>query len=196
MPQKMLGSQPQYLENPLVENNGRHDLSPFNKSVIDLFEQQAVKTPESIAVVYGEMRLTYRELNEQANRIAHYLQQQDITEEDLVPVCLQRSPMLIISIVGILKAGAAYVPVDPDYPQLRIRHILHEAEHQLVITDDDSYACIRDVTQASVLMVSSPTTQYFLSTFPDSNPTRSAYQHRCSYIIYTSGSTGTPKGIQ
>ena len=106
---------------------------PHNKTIHQLFEEQVKKTPDNLAVVYSdgedEVKLTYKELNERANRLAHYLiTNYNITPDTLVPLLLDRSEYIIISILAVLKAGGAYVPMDPDYPDERIRYILEDVE--------------------------------------------------------------------
>ncbi|PGC46675.1 AMP-binding protein, partial [Bacillus wiedmannii] len=87
-----------------------------------LFEQQVEKTPEAIAVIYENEKLTYRELNERANQLAHYLQKRGVGPESLVGVYMERSPKMMIALLGILKSGGAYVPLDPTYPENRLRY--------------------------------------------------------------------------
>lgn len=92
----------------------------------ELFEQQVARTPDAVAVVYEGGKLTYQELNEKSNQLAHFLQKRGIGPESLVGICIERSPDMIIGLFGILKAGGAYVPLDPSYPENRLRYIFGE----------------------------------------------------------------------
>ena len=94
---------------------------PKDKTIIDLFEEQVNKTPENTAIVFEDQHLTYKELNERSNQLAHYLRSKGVKEETFVPICIERRTEMIIGILGILKAGGVYVPVDPDYPEERIK---------------------------------------------------------------------------
>ena len=99
---------------------------PIDKSIVDLFEEQAAKSPEAVALTFGDQQLSYKELNERSNQLARYLQKQGVKAETIVPVCMERSAAMIIGLLGILKAGGAYVPIDPEYPADRISYMLEE----------------------------------------------------------------------
>jgi len=162
------------------------------QTVVDLMEAQAARTPDAIAVIAAG-QYTYRQLHEQANQLAHYLQQHGVKPGDLVPVCLQRSMEMIVSILAILKAGAAYVPVDPHYPAGRIAFILEDVSAGLVISareignewpgDINIPIIYLDAVQDKI--AACPVTPVAIRTRPDVP----------AYVIYTSGSTGTPKGV-
>ncbi|MCP4107113.1 MAG: amino acid adenylation domain-containing protein, partial [Desulfobacteraceae bacterium] len=118
-----------------VFNDTRADY-PKEKTIVDLFEEQVEKTPDNIAVVFESVELSYRTLNEKANKVAHYLRNKyDIKPDDLVGIMLDRSEKMIIALLGILKSGAAYVPIDPDYPVGRINYMLSDSNAKLIITD-------------------------------------------------------------
>jgi mycobactin peptide synthetase MbtE len=141
-------------------------------------ERQVEATPDAVAVVYEDRRYTYRELNEHANRLAHWLIERGIGTEERVAVLLDRSPELVIAALGIAKAGAVYLPVDPEYPAERIDFILADAAPKLILREPVGG----------------------LDTYPTSNPTdadrvRPLRPDNLAYVIYTSGSTGTPKGV-
>ncbi|MGV0785922.1 amino acid adenylation domain-containing protein [Mycolicibacterium sp. XJ2] len=143
-----------------------------------LVEAQAARTPDAVAVVYEGRNYTYRELNESANRLAHWLIERGIGTEDRVAVLLDRSPELVITALGVIKAGAVYQPVDPTYPEDRLTFILSDSDPKLAIRE--------------------PITD--LDRFPTTNPTdaervRPLYPESTAYLIYTSGSTGLPKGV-
>ncbi len=147
---------------------------PQDQCVHELFEQHAAKMPDKTAVVAADAKLTYRQLNQRANRIAHTLIEQGVGKGDLVAVLLPRKSDLLSALFGILKTGAAYLPVDPDYPADRVKHILADSKAKTVI--DES-------TLASLLC-----------TQQTENPGIKANVQDPCYCIYTSGSTGKPKG--
>ena len=113
--------------------NDTHTDYPRDKTIVDRFYEQAAKTPDSIAVVFEDRELTYRQLDERSNQLAHYLQQHGMREESLVVICVERSLEMIIAILGILKAGGAYVPVDPNYPQDRIAYLLEDTAARIAL---------------------------------------------------------------
>src|ERR1700688_1743112 len=108
---------------------------PKDNRFIAQLEEQALKTPEAIAVVFEDQELSYEELNAGSNQLAHYLKHKGVKAETLVPISIARSPEMIIGILGVLKAGGAYVPIDPDYPADRISYILEDTGANLVIGD-------------------------------------------------------------
>nr|WP_281396910.1 non-ribosomal peptide synthetase [Streptomyces olivoverticillatus] len=143
----------------------------------ELFAAAAARRPENTAVVFGDETVSYEELNARANRLAHYLIAQGIRPESVVAVSLPRSVEMVIAILAIVKAGGAYLPIDPDYPQDRAHYMLHDSHAALTI---DINTFDLDLTQ-----------------YPDHNPDlrdRLAPDHP-AYVIYTSGSTGRPKGV-
>ncbi|OXA89990.1 non-ribosomal peptide synthetase [Flavobacterium hercynium] len=151
---------------------------PKDKTIVDLFEEQAARTPHNVAVSFGDITLTYKELNEQANQLAHYLRANyAIQPDDLVGIKLERSEKMIIAIFGILKSGGAYVPIDPDYPQDRIEYIEKDSNSKLVIDDNVLalfYANHEQYAASNIEKINSP--------------------DDLIYVIYTSGTTGNPKG--
>ncbi|GAA2589768.1 amino acid adenylation domain-containing protein [Actinomadura fulvescens] len=138
----------------------------------DLFEAQAARTPDDVALVCGVLTLTYAELNERANRLAHELIARGVGPEDRVALVLPRTPEIVVSILGVLKAGAAYVPIDPEYPADRVAHLLGDCRPALTITE------ALDVAGR-----------------PSHDPARESSEGDAAYVIYTSGSTGRPKGV-
>ena len=164
-----------------------------------LFEAQVERSPEAIALVFEESTLSYAELNAQANRLAHLLIGRGIGPESLVALALPRSTEMVVALLGILKAGAAYLPLDPDYPVERLSYMLRDAQPACVLTsspDRRALACRR----ASLSSARSPDTVSALAQSPETNPsdaerTQPLSPHNPAYVIYTSGSTGTPKGV-
>lgn len=170
---------------------------PAGMAVIDLFEAQVQKTPDAIAVVFETEQYTYRQLNESANQLAHYLREKGVVENTLIPVCMSRSLGMITAIVGILKAGATYVPVDPAYPEVRIRYILSDTAFTLMITDAHSQGVLpAGIASARILTLSADAGADVLSGQPVTNPSRYTSPDKLTYLIYTSGSTGQPKGVE
>lgn len=180
------------LQKILVKWNTTQTHYPSEKCVHQLFEDQVEKTPDSIAVVFEDQQLTYCKLNQKANQLAHYLQKLGVKPETPVGICVERSVEMMIGLLGILKASAAYVPLDPNYPKERLRFILEDTQSPFIITQEH----LREV-----LPHKETTTVYLdgdsakIGQEPFSDP-QAAVNSRClAYIIYTSGSTGKPKGV-
>ncbi|OCQ18849.1 hypothetical protein A7985_22810 [Pseudoalteromonas luteoviolacea] len=173
---------------------------PAQTCIHELFEQQVAKSPEAIAVECGSQQLSYRALNAQANQFAHYLvEEQGIKPGDLVGLCLERSMAMAISILGILKAGAAYVPLDPKYPQDRLTHILSDSAAKLVLVQTGTRAQVGEtVTTLLVEELGQADTTHFCAHYSTDNLCTTQLGLSAQdlvYVIYTSGSTGKPKGV-
>ena len=158
-----------------------------------LFEAQGQRAPDATAIVFESTKLTYRELNERSNRLAHGLCALGVGSDVLVGICLHRSLDLIVALLAVLKAGGAYVPLDPTYPQERLRMMLEDARAPVLLTD----ATLRDTVSASgagtrLLDVADVT----WSTQASTNPRHIVRGEHLAYTIFTSGSTGRPKGAQ
>ncbi|ARU63608.1 hypothetical protein CBW65_23280 [Tumebacillus avium] len=153
-----------------------------------LFEEQAAKTPLATALVDGEERLTYRELNERANAVAHRLQAMGVGPDRLVGVYMERRAELVIGLLGVLKAGGAYVPLDPAYPQERVLYTMEDAQLTALLTSEQLHQQLpAHGVQALYLPLSNEGVM-------DAPPLKTEASH-LAYIIYTSGSTGRPKGV-
>ncbi len=164
-----------------VFNDTQKDF-PIDKTIVDLFEEQVAKTPYNIAVVYEETELTYRELNEQSNIVGNYLRENyNIKPNDLVGILLERSEKMIIALLGILKSGAAYLPLDPEYPLDRIEYMLKDSKPELVISGQDKGIFV----DINLVLESGKSNR---------NLTKLTSDEDLAYVIYTSGSTGKPKG--
>ena len=163
------------------------------KTMIDLFHEQVERTPDAIAIVFDTVSLTYQQLNEKCNQVGHYLQRLGIKEDMLVPVCLERTEKMIIAMIGILKAGAAYVPIDPDYPAERIGFMIADTGGNVVITNSD--IAERVGISDSVLAIDLFKDLKILSELPTYNVKTFLQPSHAAYVIYTSGSTGHPKGV-
>ncbi len=150
---------------------------PANKTIPQLFEEQVLKTPHAIAVVYKDIQLTYQALNSKANQLAHYLRAEyKVKGDDFVALLFDRSELMIIAILGVLKSGAAYVPIDPSFPLDRINTILTDTQVKAKIT--------RETLSVAALLAQSTL-----------NPAHSITPDNLAYVIYTSGTTGRPKGV-
>lgn len=157
----------------------------------ELFEQQVVKSPNAVAVVYKDQQLTYKELNERANQLAHYLQKKSIGPEKLVGICVERSLEMIVGLLGILKAGAAYVPLDPAYPEERLKYIVKDSGIKIILTKNNTDWWISKDVQT----ISLEKEWEFISKGCNINPLLEVNPDNLAYVIYTSGSTGNPKGV-
>jgi amino acid adenylation domain-containing protein len=156
-----------------------------------LFEQQVEKDPDSVAVVFNEQRLTYRELNQRTNQIAHYLRGLGVGPDSLVGVCLQRSPEMVAGLLGVWKAGGAYVPLDPSYPKERLAFMVSDAAVQVLLTEK---RCEHLFSPAHSRTVRLDSDWPLIARESQSNPDSGATPSDLAYVMYTSGSTGTPKG--
>ncbi len=163
---------------------------PETRGLHHLFEEQAQRTPDACAVIFGEDHLSYHIVNEQAQRLAEHLRTQGVGPDQLVGLCLPRSSELVLGVLGILKAGGAYVPLDPTYPQQWLEQVSKQANFKVLLTQEslrqrllgttDVLLCLEDCQREA------PTTQEAAIPFsPD----------QLAYVIYTSGSTGMPKGV-
>jgi len=157
-----------------------------------LFEAQVEKTPEAIALVFDREQLTYGELNERANQVAHYLRSLNAAPEMLIGICLERSIEMIVGMLGILKAGGAFVPLDPSQPQERKAFILADTKVEVLLTLKKLVAGI-PVPQGHLVCLD---TEYDnIAAKSKDNPKSSVQSDNLAYTIYTSGSTGKPKGV-
>jgi amino acid adenylation domain-containing protein/non-ribosomal peptide synthase protein (TIGR01720 family) len=175
----------------LVEWNATAADHPNEVRVHEAFEKQAAKTPDGVALVCGGQSLTYRELNERANRLAHYLRSLGVGPDSRVGVCFERSLDLVVSIYAVLKAGGAYVPLDPAYPLSRLSEIASSSAMQAVLTHQEHREQLGDCCQHIVCLDDA---DFTLAGFAPTNPTPLGSPDNLIYVIFTSGSTGKPKG--
>jgi iturin family lipopeptide synthetase A len=167
---------------------------PRDKTIVDLFEERVVRTPEASAIIFGDEKLTYRELNTQINRLAHYLLNNGVKKEQLVPICIERGIEMITAILGILKAGGAYVPLDLGYPAERLRFILEDIGADLIVSTKTSSSRLGDTGGIKVIEMDGGDVTSIRAQ-PSFNPKNSITPQQLAYVIYTSGSTGLPKGV-
>ena len=165
-------------------------------TLMELFEAQAERSGGAAAVVYEEEEISYRELNERANQVAHYLIQLGVKSEDLVAVCLERSIKMVIALLGILKAGAGYLPIDPKLPAGRFRLLLEDARPACVLRSAPSPS---DLSNCRTVRLDDPEVAGLLACAPTNNLDKlqspKVRKQNTAYVIYTSGSTGLPKGV-
>jgi amino acid adenylation domain-containing protein len=165
---------------------------PRESTIAQLFEQQVARTPDALAVVSGDRRLAYRELDSAANRLARYLEAQGVGTETLVGVAIERSADMVVALLAILKAGAAYVPMDPGYPQERIALLMEDSGIGVILTTERTRNRI-PTTDARIVSLDGEA-QVIANQSSDRVPC-SASGRNLAYVIYTSGSTGRPKGV-
>src|SRR5438094_630468 len=165
----------------------------WEKPLHELFESQVAKSPDAVAVVFGEQALTYRELDRGANQVAHHLRRLGVRPDTLVGICLDRCFEMIIGLLGILKAGGAYVPLDPTYPRQRLAFMLEDSGAPLVLTQRR----LLDVLPRGVARFVCLDTEWKRIAREDQEkPPGSVLSENLAYVIYTSGSSGQPKGVQ
>src|SRR2546423_37832 len=158
----------------------------------ELFEAQAERTPDAVALTCGEGALTYRELNERVNRLAHYLRARGVGADTLVGLCLERSPEMVIGALGVLKAGGAYVPLDPAYPQERLAFMLQDSQAPVLLTNESLLDRLPPYAGA-VVALDRQWEEIAREASHDLGTT--ALPESIAFTIYTSGSTGRPKGV-
>ena len=177
----------------LVEFNDTITPYPQDLCLHQLFEQQVERTPDALALSFEDEHLTYAELNARANQLAHYLQAQGISLEDRVGVLVQRSVEMVVALLGVLKAGAAYVPLDPQYPQSRLTFMLADANIKALLTQQSLLHSLPEHQARTVCLDTDWPLIAQQSVLPTNNL---AVVDNLAYTIYTSGSTGLPKGVQ
>lgn len=163
-----------------------------NKTIWSVFEQQAARTPHHVAITCNDRSLTYTELLTRARQLGHYLRGKGVGKDVLVPVCIERSPEMIVALLGIISAGGAYVPIDPDYPEERIRFMLEDTAARMVITSVESRQALQSIYDGETVILSD---QSDFSAVGETAPPPAIQPQDAAYVIYTSGSTGKPKGV-
>jgi amino acid adenylation domain-containing protein len=164
---------------------------PEYRSLHELIEAQAARTPDAVAVVFEDARLTYDALNRRANQLAHHLRRRGIGPDMLVGVCMERSVELVVALLGVLKAGGAYVPFDPSYPRDRLQFMLEDAQAGVLLTQSHLLPHLPAYDAAPICLDDAAT---LLDGEPETNPEIAVDLDNLAYVIYTSGSTGRPKG--
>lgn len=182
---------------------------PSSKLSHHLFEEQVLKTPNNIALIYEGVKLTYQELNERSNQLSYYLQTSyTIKGDDLIALCVDRNEHLLMAILGVLKSGGAYVPIDSGYPEERISYILRDIKCRVILTniahteklnniirDTSINVSDKDSINSSICCIDESAFITTLKTYPVANLSQNISVQNLAYVIYTSGTTGNPKGV-
>ncbi|HKR15461.1 MAG TPA: non-ribosomal peptide synthase/polyketide synthase [Pyrinomonadaceae bacterium] len=186
---------------PLLDSSERAQLlDDWNATACDYpaarllhqwFEHQVERTPDSVALIFAEERISYQELNTRANRLAHHLLSLRVGPETKVGIMLERTPLMLVSLLAVLKASGTYVPLDPNYPQQRIAFMIQDADIQVLLTESHLSERLPENSAAIVVL----DREWSTIAAADENPTATAQPDNLAYAIYTSGSTGTPKGV-
>ncbi len=180
----------------LVEYNNTKAFYPKDKCLHELFEEQVKKTPNIIAVIFEDQKLTYKELNQKSNVLAIYLQNLGVKPDSLVGICTERSLEMIIGIMGILKAGGAYVPLDPEYPNDRLKYMIDDGNLNIILTQNKLKKQINEITKKKPTQIINIDDFEKIKNVADNKKLKKEVKsNNLAYIIYTSGSTGKPKGV-
>lgn len=188
----------------LYDFNNAASPYPKDKTICELFEEQVRKTPSSIAIVYNETTLTYDQLNKKSNQLAHYLKKYNLKANDLIALLLSRNENMIISILGVLKSGIPYVPLEPNYPIERIKFILEDTKANIILTNETHQPKLEFFKKNSdlvsngnkyVIAIDSQAIKINLAKQAETNLDKKTSSTELMYVIYTSGTTGTPKGV-
>ena len=180
------------LQRLLTEWNETEMSYPREQLLQHQFESQAEMLPDSIALIFDETRWTYGELNKRANQLAHYLKTFGVGAETLVCICMERTPQMIVGILGTLKAGGAYLPLDPAYPQERLRFMLEDSRATVLLTQQ---RLLENLPTHAARIICLDGTDAVLEEQSEENPVSNVKPENLAYLIYTSGSTGRPKGV-
>ncbi|MEO1374975.1 MAG: amino acid adenylation domain-containing protein, partial [Cyanobacteria bacterium J06635_10] len=186
---------------PLLSEAERHQLLvdwndtateyPKDKCIHQLFEEQVEKTPQAVAVVFEQEQLTYEQLNQRANQLAHHLQSLGVKPEVLVGICVERSIEMVVGLLGILKAGGAYVPLDPNYPPERLSYMLSDSGVGVLLTQN---SLLESLPEHNARVICFDNDWDVIRQQSNTNPDAGVGSDNLAYVIYTSGSTGKPKG--
>jgi amino acid adenylation domain-containing protein len=176
----------------LIEWNNTYTNYPSNQCIHHLFAAQVERTPDAVAVVFGEEQLTYQELNTRANQLARYLQKLGVEPGVLVGICVERSVSMVIGLLAILKAGGAYVPLDTEYPKDRLAFIIEDTQISVLLT---TQKLADGIPKHQARVVGFDTDADAIALESEQNPTTEVTSDNLAYVIYTSGSTGKPKGV-
>lgn len=171
------------------------DLDIPSKTIHTLFEEQTEKTPDHIAIVYKQDQLTYRELNEKANRLARTLRQRGVTSDECVALMMERSLDMVVGVLAILKAGGAYVPIDSDYPLERIQYMVENSRTKWILSQADVIRKVANKIKINDTVEWLDITEDIHFNQESSNLKHNSQPSQLAYVIYTSGTTGKPKGV-
>ncbi|MFD1319760.1 amino acid adenylation domain-containing protein [Micromonospora sonneratiae] len=166
---------------------------PADRTIHALFEERAAATPDAVALTFEGQSLSYDDLNNRANQLAHHLREHGIGPDSLVAVCMERSPEMIVGLLAILKAGGAYLPLDPAHPAERLTYLLRDSTPSIVLTHDATRTLLDGLTSAPVVDLDAHAADW--AGLPRTDPAVDLTPGNLAYVIYTSGSTGQPKGV-
>ncbi|MCI8212140.1 non-ribosomal peptide synthetase, partial [Pseudomonas sp. S25] len=194
-PQQRIGALPMLgqheLDHLLLERNGLNDEHVAGLLVHQRIEQLAGQTPDATALIFGKQTLSFAELNQQANRLAHRLIEEGVGPDVIVGIALERGLEIVVSLLAVLKAGGAYAPLDPEYPQERLAYLMRDSRMALLLSDSVLRQRLPIPDDLAVLEVD----QLDNRAQPVTNPAVALHPDHLAYVIYTSGSTGQPKGV-
>lgn len=176
----------------LVEWNNTQTIYSQAQCIHELFEDQVRLTPDAVAVVFEQQQLTYQQLNQRANQLAHYLRKLRVQPEVLVGICMERSLEMVVGLLGILKAGGAYLPLDPAYPQERLAFMLEDAQIPVLLTHQQ---LVEKLPKHQAQVVNLNADWEAIAREGSNNPVTEVRANNLAYAIYTSGSTGKSKGV-
>jgi len=176
----------------LVEWNDTHKSYPKDICLHEAIEEQVERTPDATAVIYEQERLSYRELNDRSNQLAHYLRELAVGPEVLVGISMERSIEMIVGLLGVMKAGGAYLPLDVDYPKDRLRMMLEDSEIAVLLTQQH---LLERLPPSAARKICLDADWHEIAGESRVNPNSATDSHNVAYAIYTSGSSGKPKGV-
>jgi amino acid adenylation domain-containing protein len=175
-----------------VEWNDTRREYPAEKCIHELFEEQAEKTPDAIALVFEDQQLTYRELNNRVNQLGHYLRKHGVGRDVLVGISLEKSLDMIVALLGVLKAGGAYLPLDSSYPKERLMYMLRDSGALLLLTCQEVSRRLPNYGGETICLDQD---WQNIASESEENLSFEVDVNNLAYVIYTSGSTGNPKGV-
>ena len=168
---------------------------PSAATVVSLFEQQVLKTPANLAVVFEQEKLSFSQLNERANQLASQLIKDDSVVGRFIPICMERSADMLVAMLAIMKTGAAYVPIDIDFPAERISFMLNDLNAQFIVSSRRSSQRLKELFSSTINIIETDGNWKDVSDLASLNPAVRPAPNDHAYLIYTSGSTGQPKGV-
>jgi amino acid adenylation domain-containing protein len=177
----------------LVEWNATRIAYPREQSIPTVFEEQVERTPHAIAVTFEDQHMTYQELNQRANHLAHHLQQMGLAPEDIVGVYMERSLELLVGLLSILKAGGAYLPLDAAYPPEQLAFMIADARVSILLTQQRLSGKLAMFADRRIICLDADWS--IIAQYSEQTPHRAITSLNLAYVMYTSGSTGTPKGV-
>ncbi|MDZ8053983.1 MAG: amino acid adenylation domain-containing protein [Aulosira sp. ZfuVER01] len=195
-PEQRLGELPLFTARErhqlLIDWNNTYREYPQDKCIHELFTQLVELTPNAVALVCADQQITYQELNQKANQLAHYLQSLGVGTEILVGICVERSLLMIVGLLGILKAGGVYVPLDLTSPQEDLAYILEETQVSVLLTQAH---LLTSLPAHQLHLICLDTDENIIAQYSPENPATSMTSANLAYVMYTSASTGKPKGV-